>query len=369
MTIVSDPAQITASWFTNELGGGEATVTDVTLDWIDTGATCRMVRATLSWDADGAGRPLRVGGAPPTRALPGSVIVKFPTADASTLALARAMRMYELEVRFYRDLLPTLGAVSVPACHLAELDDAAGGFTLVLDDLTHRARAGDVLTESSREDCAAVLCELAALQAASWNADASRNMAWLSDPKRTIAVFDSMPAGLEPFLARFGDKLKTEQIALFERVIPQAGRWIRSWDGPSVVQHGDLRTDNILFGTDASVPPATIIDFQTVRLGPPGVDPSYFIGSSVSTNTRREIERDLLAEFHQRLCGGGVTDFDFDACLTSYREGALYAVYLFCGLSAQVAPSERVDRVIADQTRRYADMALDLDSARLAGLR
>lgn len=57
--------------------------------------------------------------------------------------------------------------------------------------------------------------------------------------------------------------------------------------------------------------------------------------------------------------------FNFDACLRSYREGALYAVYLFCGLSVQVAPSERVDRVIADQTRRYADMAIDLESAAL----
>ena len=41
----------------------------------------------------------------------------------------------------------------------------------------------------------------------------------------------------------------------------------------------------------------------------------------------------------------------------------------FCGLSSQVASSERIDRVIADQTRRYADMALDLEAAQLAGLR
>lgn len=64
----------------------------------------------------------------------------------------------------------------------------------------------------------------------------------------------------------------------------------------------------------------------------------------------------------------GVAGYDFDDCFRAYREGALYAVYLFCGLSSQVASSERVDRVIADQTRRYADMALDLEAAQLAGL-
>jgi hypothetical protein len=73
----------------------------------------------------------------------------------------------------------------------------------------------------------------------------------------------------------------------------------------------------------------------------------------------------LLAEFHDRLSATGVAGYDFDACFRAYREGALY---LFCGLSSEVASSERVDRVIADQTRRYADMALDLEAAQLAGL-
>jgi aminoglycoside phosphotransferase (APT) family kinase protein len=193
-------------------------------------------------------------------------------------------------------------------------------------------------------------------------------MPWLADPERTVLVFDSMPAGIEPFLTHFGYALEPEQVAPFEAVIPRAGRWIRSWDVPSVVQHGDLRTDNILFSLDPA-PRVTLLDFQTVRLGPPGIDPAYFLGSSLSTQTRRTIERALLAESHDRLSATGVAGDDFDARFRAYREGALYAVYLFRGLSSQVASSERVDRVIADQTRRYADMALDLEAAQLAGLR
>lgn len=354
MTIVTNTDELTAAWFTQTLGNQRSTVIDVQIDHMDIGAMCRMVRARLTWDAPGRG--------------PESVIVKFPTADEGTLGLARAMRMYELEVRFYRDLLPLLDDVSVPACHLAVLDDATGAFTLVLEDLSQRSRPGDVLTESTSPECTAVLAELARLQAASWNTPATKAMSWLADPQRTIQVFDSMPAGLEPFLARFGHALEPDQIDLFERVIPQAGKWIRSWRGHTVVQHGDLRTDNILFSLDDAAPRATILDFQTVRLGPPGIDPAYFLGSSLSTRTRQATEHDLLTEYHERLSAAGVTGFDFDACLQGYREGALYAVYLFCGLSSQVAPSERIDRVIADQTRRYADMALDLEAAQLAGL-
>jgi len=277
------------------------------------------------------------------------------------------MQMYELEVRFYRDLLPHLSEVNTPSCYLAELDEATGAFTLVLQDLCERSRPGDVLAECTNDECNAVLTELAHLQRASWNSPITEAMQWLADHQRTVQVFDLMPAGLEPFLNRFGHALQPEQVTLFETVIPQAGKWIRSWDGPSVVQHGDLRTDNILFSLDQA-PQATIIDFQTVRLGPPGVDPAYFLGSSLSTETRRATERDLLTEFHGRLTATGVTSYNFNDCFRAYREGALYAVYLFCGLASQVASSERVDLVIADQTRRYADMALDLEAPQLAGL-
>lgn len=351
MSIVTHADELTPAWFTRTLGHDRAKVTAVAIDHMDIGAMCRMVRARLAWEGPAAG--------------PASVIVKFPATDEGTLGLARAMGMYELEVRCYRDLLPLLSAVNVPGCHLAVLDDATGMFTLVLEDLTGRTRPGDVLAESTGEECAAVLAQLAALQAGSWDAPAMKALPWLADPQRTIDIFDSMPAGLEPFLARFGHALEPEQIELFERVIPRAGTWIRSWQSPTVVQHGDLRTDNILFGSDGQ---ATIIDFQTVRLGPPGIDPAYFLGSSLSTATRRQAERDLLTELHGRLVAAGVSGLGLDDYFDAYRHGALYAVYLFCGLASQVAPSERIDRVIADQTRRYADMALDLEAVQLAGL-
>jgi hypothetical protein len=358
MAIVTDTGELTPAWFTDTLGDGRARVVRTEVEPMDIGAMCRMVRVGLHWadpDAGGAGRP-------------SSVIVKFPTADASTLGLARAMGMYGLEVGFYRDLLPRLGPVSVPTCHAADLDPETSLFTLVLEDLGGRARPGDVLTESTPRECALVLAELARLQAASWDDRGLLDLDWLADRERTHRLFDSMPQGLAPFVARFGHALEPRQVELFERVIPQAGRWVRSWGSPTVVQHGDLRTDNVLFGIDGSAPPATFVDFQTVRLGPPGVDVAYFLGSSLSTATRRAVERDLLAGYHARLLEAGVEGYDLDACWTAYREGAMYAVYLFCGLSSQVASSPRVDQVIADQTRRYADMALDLDAAGLAGL-
>ena len=150
--------------------------------------------------------------------------------------------------------------------------------------------------------------------------------------------------------------------------MPRAGEWVRSWKAPTVVQHGDFRSDNLMFATDPQSKRAVVVDFQTVRLGPPGLDPAYYLGSSLPTVDRRAAERDLIAEYHDRLISSGVEGFDFDSCWAAYREGAMYGVLLFVGMASQVESSERGDRIIVDQIRRYADMALDLDSPHAAGL-
>jgi hypothetical protein len=187
-------------------------------------------------------------------------------------------------------------------------------------------------------------------------------MAWLADPRRTLGVFDALPAGLGPFIERFGHGLDPAHVELFERVLPMAGSWVRSWTAPVVVQHGDFRSDNIMFGQEPTAAPVSVIDFQTLRLGPPGVDPAYFLGSSLSTDVRRTAEEDLVREYHQRLQAEGVAGYDFNACWNDYREGSLYGVMLFVGMASQVESTERGDQVILNQIRRYADMAVDLDA-------
>lgn len=336
--IVRSADELTPEWFAAVL---DAPVTAVELEPIGGGLIARSVRATLSES--------------------GSVVVKYATDDEGSFGLARAMRMYELECAFYRDIAPTITA-SVPACHLAQHDPDSGHFTLVLEDVSAHSRPGDVLAPGTLDEAASVLAALAGLQRPTWNVP---QPAWLADRTLTLQMFDQFPLGLAPFVERFGDKLDPEHVALFESVLPKAGHWARSWQAPTVVQHGDFRTDNLMFGVSPGAPPVTIIDFQTVRLGPPGVDVAYYLGASLTTQDRRAGERDLIAEHHARL---GVADYSFEDCWQSYREGALYGVCLFVGLASQVESTERGDQVIAEQIKRYAGMAIDLDAAGAAGL-
>ena len=346
--IVIGADALSADWFTSVLG---STVTDVEIEPVGGGLIARMVRARLHYDAD-------------TDA-PDSVVVKFPTDDQGSLGLALAMGMYELEVHFYQDVAPHLGEMSIPRCYLAEHDPSSGMFTLVLEDLSGVTKPGDVLTPCTLDECAAALSELAKFQTPLWNSAAMQQLDWLTDSRRTLGVFDSLPAGLEPFIARFGAALAPEHVELFKSVLPKSGEWVRSWTAPTVVQHGDFRSDNLLFGVGAESAAVTVIDFQTIRLGPPGLDPAYFLGSSLATEDRRAHERDLIAGYHAQL---GVTDYSFDECWSAYRAGAMYGVFLFVGMASQVESTERGDRVIVNQIKRYADMAIDLDAPGAAGL-
>jgi len=356
--IVTSADALTADWFTSILADAGVTdgaaVSEVQVEPVGGGLIARMVRARLSYDT-------------PCDA-PESVVVKYPTDDQGSLGLALAMGMYELEVHFYQDVAPHLGDMSIPRCYLAEHDGSSGMFTLVLEDLSGITKPGDVLTPCTLQECTAALSELARFQAPLWNSAAMQQLDWLTDSRRTLGVFDSLPAGLDPFIARFGDALEPEHVALFKSVMPLAGEWVRGWAAPTVVQHGDFRSDNILFGTAPGAPPVTVIDFQTIRLGPPGLDPAYFLGSSLETSDRRSAERELVAGYHAQLLAGGVEDFEFDACWEAYRAGAMYGVFLFCGMASQVESTERGDRVIANQIKRYADMAIDLEAPRAAGL-
>lgn len=354
--VVSRADDMTPEWFTAMFRAsgvlGDGTVSSVQLAPIGAGALSRSVRAELTYDG-GAG--------------PASVIVKYATEDEGSLGVAAGMGMYVRETSFYRDAAPLIDA-PVPRCFMAATDEDGRKLTLVLEDLTAHSRPGDSMTAPTADEVEAAVCALARLQAATWNADALASLPWLGDPAGTYGLFDALPMGLDAFLERFAGSVTDAHRMLYATVVPQAGAWARSWTAPTVLQHGDYRADNLMFGTTPDAPAATIIDFQTTRLGPPGVDLAYLIGTFLPTEERRAQERGLVERYHAELVAAGVADHDFDACWDGYRAGALYGVVLFVGLAAQVESTPRLDELMAQQSARYANMAIDLESATATGL-
>ena len=349
---------LTAAWFTSALrragvladGGAVETVTTAP---IGTGQMSVVLRASLTYSADGGAR----AEGPP------SFVVKLAAADGPGRATGHGMGFYLAEVRFYRDVAPTVG-IRVPACHLAEIDTDEGWFTLLMAN-TPSAGVGDMVEAGTVARAASALRELVGLQAPRWQDPALRTADWLQ-PTSWIAFAHTFPDSLTPFLSRFGDRLTPEEIALCEKVMPHAVSWLRAWSGPMVLQHGDFRPDNVLFDvvdTDGREE-LTVFDWQTVRVGPPLVDAGNYVGGSLTVADRRAAELELIRGYHDGLRAAGVTCYPWDDCWTDYRRYALYGVYGYVGTSPHVQPSERGDQLYLAAFRRFAAQAIDLEADR-----
>lgn len=128
------------------------------------------------------------------------------------------------------------------------------------------------------------------------------------------------------------------------------------------MQHGDFRTDNLLFdGRDGAVPMATV-DWQMVTLGAAALDVAYLLTTSLDTEDRRRHERDLLDVYHDRLCALGVTGYGRDALFDDYAFHAFQGVVMLVCASMIVERTDRGDAMFLTMIERSATAADDLDA-------
>lgn len=358
---VAYPGHVTAAWLTGVLRSSGAlaagAVTSFEAEPVGTGQMADCVRFRLAYDgraaAAGAGRP------------PDSVIGKFTAADPTSRATGLAMRTSEVEVRFYQQVAGTV-AVRTPRCHHAEVDPSTAEFVLVLEDLAP-ARPGDQLAGCTVDEAAAALEELARLHAPRWADPRLRDLDWLD--RRTPgseAVTAELLAGLfAAFLDRYGSDLDPVVVEVGTALAPRLAAYLRRRPGPETVQHADFRLDNLLFGEEEGRRTVTVVDWQTVTVGPGAADASYFVGGGLRVDDRRRAEVDLLRGYHRALCAGGVEGYGWERCWADYRLHAFAGFLMAVGASMMVERTERGDAMFLTMASRHAAQIRDLDSMAL----
>ncbi|HKT76769.1 MAG TPA: phosphotransferase [Sphingobium sp.] len=305
----------------------------------------------------------------PDPAFPASIIAKFQADDPASRQAATDTRTYLREVNFYRDLRQHL-TIPTPACYHADIDGDGPAFALLLQDLAP-ARQGDQIAGCSAAVARAAVDALVGLHAPTWRNKAILDRDWLgqaAQPERAAHIMDLYRRGLPAFMDRCGAALSAPERALMERIardaeFPSEYPLLKSY----CLTHADYRSDNMLICESAGSATIHVVDWQTLGVGNPMKDVSYFLGGCLLPEDRRICEEELVRHYHGRLTTAGVSDYDWDDGWNDYRRASFHGLMTAVAAVSFVTRTERGDRLFAIMAQRHARMALELGADEFLG--
>ncbi len=346
-------SQLTPAWMTRALQAEFPRVRVSAVAPLEHHAgTTDRCRLTLSYDATPQG-------AQP----PATVFVKLAPASLTARLFGDLMELGTSEVRFYRELAREV-PVEVPRAFHVSTAGFAAAFVLVLEDLAERgASFSDVSQRATAELASRVARELARLHGAFWDSPRLRtDLAWLKGPDRNPALrlersLCRATVGLG--VRRFPEVVPDEVREACQRIVAARDRLDAYWSAqPLTLIHGDSHIGNLYFIGER----VGFLDWQVVQRGPGLRDLSYFLINSISTETRREHERRIIAEYLAVLRELGVAAPTLDQAWEQHR---LLAFHAFIAAAVTAAARELQPEAIARAGLARACAAIvDLESLR-----
>ena len=288
-----------------------------------------------------------------------TAILKVAATDETSRATGLALRIYEVEVGFYRQLADRL-QISTPRCYAGDVEVDTGWFTLLLEDLAPAVQ-GDQIAGCDVAQVERALGELAGLHRSGWQDPDLAALPWLNRATPESTAFTAaMVQGLYPgFLERYGDALTARQREVCDALVARLPAYLGRREGPMTVVHGDYRLDNLLFSDDR----VTVVDWQTATWGPAMADTSYFLACAIADPaTRKAHERELVRHYHRELA---VPDYPWEQCWEDYRRMSFGTLVMAIASSMLVARTERGDRMFLCSVERACAQVDDLDALEL----
>ena len=358
VAIPNSPDEITAAWLTEALaeggrtGGADVSVLTVTRIAEGLGVTTELYRLTPTY-------------APGATAGPASFVAKLASSIPEMRALSAAYGIYEREVLFYRDLAATISLKS-PACYFTGFNPVTQRFIIVMEDLGG-ARPCDQIAGMSPDEARMAIEEVAALHARWWNRPELTDLASVIQPLGAPPYqMDERHAAAWPVLESYlSTRFSKEMMRVAERLCTALDRMGTGLStGSRTICHGDYRADNLLFRERGDEPELVALDWQLPMQARGTFDIGYMMGSSVTSEVRRDHEMELLRLYHRRLVEGGVTDYAFDQCFQDYRAALLFGcTYLVQAGAAADRAHDRTDQLLTSYAQRIDTATKDLSLA------
>jgi hypothetical protein len=347
MSVPTHPDAFTTAWLERALHAPANALRHFAARPIGTGQMSLSFRIALDWkDHDG----------------PASIVAKCPSLDAGTRAIAAALKLYTLELGWYRELAPKFD-VACPACLHIESANDDQDFVLLLEDLAPAAQ-GDQLAGASIAQVEAALVQAARLHAPLWASPRLDEIAWLRPSEASANMVRTL---LPPFYAQFRERyaarLAPDILAMGDAFITRLGGYMDRPPSAITLQHRDFRIDNLLFSPDGAH--AHVVDWQTLGVGPGMLDVAYLLGASFAdADVRAAHERRLVDFYADQLEAQGVSA-DRAELWEQYRLYAFSGFVMAVFAAMNVVRTERGDEMFAVMAERPARQALHLDSLSL----
>ena len=173
------------------------------------------------------------------------------------------------------------------------------------------------------------------------------------------ALAEVYAPAVETFIDRFGDRLALVDRDTLRRTSEAVGRLARRPSRAVRPRPRRLPPRQLLFPPDGDT--ATTVDWQTLTVGLPARDLSYFLATSLTTEDRRAHEHRLVARYHEGLLSHGVTGYPLDLCWDDYRFALLQGPLITVLGCAYGTPTERGDAMFLTMAARACAALRDLD--------
>jgi hypothetical protein len=301
----------------------------------------------------------------PDTGLPSSFFLKtlIDTVDEvddllATIRAGTGPSMYETEVRFYRELRPTL-RTRTPEIFASEYFPEDGRFLLLMEDLLEKSvRFPTASTPVSLAETASVLDTLASLHAQYWSEERfDGELSWLDGPLSGAFITFIRDIGPSLFATESGFDFKSPFVSALGVTSEQLfdAFWRLQADNATAVPtllHGDPHFANLYALPDGT---CGLLDWALLRRGCWAHDVSYFLGGSLPVEVRREAEKRLLSGYLDALSGYGAPAPAFDDAWDAYCRNMLWGFVIWALTPAPIHPPERISANLERFTAALAD--------------
>jgi hypothetical protein len=348
------PGDVTPAWLSAALSERHmpVEVSGVDVVAIGTGQTGATYRVTAQYASDPG-------------ELPQTFVIKLPAQDDTVRD--RVVIGYRSECAFYTAVADRV-RVPTPSCFYCQITDDAMEYALLLADQAPAVQ-GDQIAGCGEQEARLSVVALAGLHGPSWCDPFWLDLPGLAFPRPD----DDMAKGLgevakmsaDITLEKLGDRMSVEDRETFTATMGLIVPWLSTERHRFALLHGDYRLDNLLF--DPAHTWVSVVDWQTLGVGLPARDLAYFTATSLNSELRSAIEKDLVGEYHRALQGYGVTGYDRETCWRDYRLGMPQALLISALGFAFASSTERGEDMVLAMLGRGCQAVRDLGTLELLG--